>query len=206
MTVSLMLLRRLTRSRCGIAITDRFNGDDALDDAINQAVQTLETEQRWPWQEAVANPTISAPTTALSMPSDWRATRSLFIGDDELSAIAPSDLYLRDLTQSGQPEVFAAIGNAIEVRPVPATDYTFIHLYYRTSAALVDDADALTMPDQFAGAVISKAAELLSIREDDRTAAAAHLAEYLQWVQRIRRDVRRTTGPVRIRVREGSWI
>lgn len=206
MTVSLMQLRRQVRSRIGVPSSDGFQDGEVLDDSINQAVQTLESEQRWPWHEAVGNPAILAGASSFAVPADWRATRSLFIGDDELFAVAPADLYQRDITQTGQPEVFAVINNSVELRPVATADVTFTHLYYRTTALLVDDDDTLLMPDQFSGAVIAKAAELLSFREDDRAAASAHLAEYLQWVQRIRRDVRRTTGPVRVRVREGSWI
>jgi hypothetical protein len=57
-----------------------------------------------------------------------------------------------------------------------------------------------------ADAVVSKAAELLSAREDDQTARAAHGNDYAKWVQRMLRSQRRSTGPLKVRVRPGGWV
>jgi hypothetical protein len=52
-TTTLMQLRRLTRSRLGVPITDDFFSDAILDDNVNLAVQAIEAEYRWPWAERV---------------------------------------------------------------------------------------------------------------------------------------------------------
>lgn len=206
-SVNLMQLRRRVRSRLGVPVSDQFFTDDVLDDHINLAADVLDSEQWWPWHEVLTTQLVMAGTGGFTVPDDWRATRSLFVGDDEIINISPADLMLRPANYSGRPEVWAVLGPArIEIRPFPDTDYTLTHLYYRLRTQLVEDDDTLDVPDQYAGAVIAKAAELLSTREDNRTAAAAHMAEYATWLARMRRDLRRSTGPIRIRVREGSWI
>lgn len=204
--MNLMQLRRRTRSRLGVPVADQFFTDDVLDDHINLAADVLDSEQWWPWREAVVTQVILAGGSGFTPPEDWRATRSLFVGSDEIINIAPSDLMLRPVAWQGRPEVWSIMGNDIEIRPYPDADYTLTHVYYRLRTELIEDDDVLDMPAQYAGAVVAKAAELLSVREDNRPGAAAHLAEYMTWVNRMRRDVRRSTGPIRIRVREGSWI
>jgi len=206
MAESLMQIRRKVRTRTGTPGSDQFNDDGVIDDAVNMAIQSIESEQRWPWLQAITPHTVTAGDPTIVLPADWRATRFLFLDDDELVGISPSDLYMRPTNQHGRPEVYAIIGSEIHVRPVPASEFVLNHLYYRTAGTLTDDADTVVLPDQFVGAIVAKAAELLSIREDDRAAAASHLAEYAQWVVRMRREARRISGPLRVRVREGSWI
>jgi hypothetical protein len=74
------------------------------------------------------------------------------------------------------------------------------------TADLVADNDVTLVPDQFNDAIVCKAAELLSAREDDSSARQLHATDYGRWVDRMRRDVRRSTGPVKVRVRPGGWV
>lgn len=206
MTVTLIQLRQMVRSRIGVPASDRFQDPTEIDAAINLAVDTVESEQRWPWQERVTTATLTAGDPLMPMPSDWASSRALFIDDSELVNIAVADLYRRPLTPQAQPDVWALVNDEISVRPVPDTAHVVTHIYYRAHTALTADEHALDMPDRHAVAVVAKAAEHLSIREDDRSAAAAHLAEYMTAIARMRRDVRRSTGPTRIRIREGGWV
>lgn len=203
---TLLQLRRRTRSRLGVPVSDQFFDDGVLDDHINLAIDSVQTEHRWPWLETFATFDTVGGVDNYPVPDNWFAQRAVYIGDDELPFIAPSDLMVRPADQGGRPDVWALVNRRIYLRPVPSGVYTVKLLYYRDVFDLVDDDDVLDMPDQFSAAVIAKSAELLSLREDDRGAAAAHAAEYAEWIQRLRRSTRRSTGPVRIRVREGSWV
>jgi hypothetical protein len=206
-SVTLIELRRKVRSRLGTPLSDQFMGDDVIDDSINLAIDAIESEYRWPWQERVTSLTISAGTsTAAALPDDWRATKAVFLNDWELRQVSPTDIYAWPTTDNGQPQVWTLVNDEIIVRPQADVDYSMTHLYYRKPSALTRDADVLDMPDMYAGAVIAKASEWLSVREDDRASATQHLADYGMWIARMRRDTRRSTTPVRVRVREGSWI
>lgn len=206
MTVALSQLRQMVRSRIGVPTSDRFQDSTEIDAAINLAVDTVESEHRWPWQERATTATLTAGDPEMPMPSDWASSRVLFIEDAELVNVAPADLYRRPLTPQAQPDVWAIINGTIYVRPTPDDAHVVTHMYYRAHSALENDSDTIDMPDRFAVAVVAKAAEHLSIREDDRSSAAAHLAEYMTTIARMRRDVRRSTGPMRVRVREGGWV
>jgi hypothetical protein len=199
-------LRDQVRVRIGVPVVDGFQDAVVIDQYINHANDLIEAEARWPWQETVASPSTVAGTATVAVPTDWRASRSLFIEDDEIHLKAPADIYQWNADDRGRPQVWALIGSDIHLRPVPDVVYTLTHLYYKTPTVLEADDDTADMPDYLTGSIVAKAAELLAIREDDRGAASAHLAEYVGWLARMRKEMRRTTGPLRIRVREGSWV
>ena len=206
MPATLMQFRRLVRSRLGIPITDDFMPDRVLDDHINLAVQTLESEARWPWTDAAETVTINAAVPDIPVPDNWRATRSITSGRSELTLISPIDI-LEWLDAGGEiPQVWCPIGEVIVVRPTPSSDVEVVHYFYTQSPWLRDDEDVVEVPEQYSGAIVAKAAELLAARESDGGSATRHGAEYNQWVARMRRETRRSTTPTRTRVRPGSWI
>ena len=206
MAATLMQFRRLVRSRLGIPITDDFMPDPVLDDHINLAVQTLESEARWPWDDAVATVTINQTTPDIALPKNWRATRSVLCGEWELQLLSPIDI-LRWIGRTGDiPQVWCPLDDVITVRPTPGSDVQVVHYYYTQSPVLRDDDDVPTVPEQYGGAIVAKAAELLSARESDGGGATRHGAEYKDWVARMHRETRRSTTPTRTRVRPGGWI
>jgi hypothetical protein len=198
-------LRRLVRAEMGVPTSDDFFTDTVLNDAINQAIGCIEEEHYWPWSMVTANQPAFTGVNVVTPPVDWRATRSLYYGASELQLVSVSDV-LGAGTALGTPEVWADFGTELRVAPAPSGDITLIHTYYVTPALLVANTDAPRLPSSMTGALVSKAAELLSAREDDQTARAAHNADYQKWVQRMLRSQRRSTGPLKVRVRPGSWI
>lgn len=206
MTATLMQMRRLVRSRLGIPIDDSFMADRVLDDHINVAVQTIEAEARWPWSDAADLVTINTANPDIIPPADWRATRTVMCGQQELQLVSPVDLlsWLGDV--SDLPKVWAPIAGVISVRPTPNADIELVHYYYRQSVWLRDDEDVPTIPEQYSGAIVAKAAELLATRESSGGDVTRHGAEYVAWIARMRRDVRTSTGPTHTRVRPGGWI
>lgn len=201
-----MQLRRLVRSRIGVPLSDDFMPSDVLNDAINEAIEAIETEHRWPWQEQLSTVTITAPATSFTPEATWLATKALYNGDQEIRLVSALDLLQWSSAAAGDPQVYAPVGGVIEVRPAGASNLTLRHLWYKQATLLDEDTDEPEIPSQFSGAIVAKAAELLSAREGDRGAQVAHQADYAGWIARMRRSVRRTVGPSVPRVRPGSWV
>jgi hypothetical protein len=207
--MNLLSLRRAVRTRLGVPVTDDFFADDVLTDTINLAVNQIEEQQMWPWTEALDNPTLPAGTTIVQLPADWRASRSLAVGNPwnyEIPVVAPGDLSRWPYNYMGPPSVWAEIGGGVQVRPLSDGVYPLIHHYYRQTPQLVLDTDMPLMPDRFSGAVVATAALLLAERENNRQKAQLYQADVTNWVNLMRRSVRRFTGPVTPRVRPGSWL
>lgn len=203
---NLMTLRRLTRSRLGIPVADDFFTDPVIDDHINLAVQLIDAEYRWPWSEVVDQVTVDETSPDIPTPAGYRATRAVFDAQNELHAVSPADLLTWINTTSDIPQVYCPLGDAVTVRPIVNGTLTLTHYWSRQPVWLANDDDTPAIPDQFTGAIVAKAASLLASREGTAADVTRHDAEYNTWLGRMRRDVRRTTGPTRIRVRPGSWI
>ena len=198
-------LRRTVRSRLGIPVVDQFQTDDVIDEHINLAIQTIEQEYRWPWQEAVQTVNTPDDTGVFPVPTNWRATRALVHGRRQVQVVSPIDVAMFPTTGAGDPQIASVVDRTVTLRPAPPEATVLSHIYYRSPVLLVDDDDEPQMPDEYSPAIVAKAAELLALREDDRAAAAAHTAEYQQWLGRMRKDTRRVTGPVTPRIRPGGW-
>jgi len=202
----LMMLRRLVRARLGVPLADDFFTDDVLDDHINLAIQHIESENHWPWSDVIEQTLIGPDTADILLPLGYRATRALFDAETELHQVAPADLLSYTGAVGELPRVWCPMGAMISVRPAPATDTMLTHYWYRQPAWLSRDIDVPAIPDQFTGAIIAKAAELMSSREGAGADTVRHRDEYEDWVAMMRHEVRRTTTPTRVRVRPGGWI
>lgn len=196
-------MRRMLRNRLGVSAGDGFFRDDVCDDAINNAIATFESEKNWPWQLAQSSITTLDDSGDVPVPDDWRATRSLWC-DGDLIEVAPYDL-LEKAPSIGTPGAFAMVGNTIKLWPYAPTGTVLKLIYYRQPTLLVQDADEPQMPDLYYPVIIAKAAQLASIREDDRAAAGTHLLEYEQWLARLQIATVQTTRPKGRRIRPGNW-
>jgi len=216
---NLLQLRRAVRSRMGVPTSDQMFTDDVIDDHINLANDLIASEHNWPWdgQVEAAIPVVDGELVWPADVSVWRTIRSIYYGDIEVHERPASDLmrtFSDDVGGTGSPSVWADVGykdssagRSILVRPKPAVDpATVLVVFYAETTPLVEDTDRPLMPRQYCGSIVAKAAELLATREDNRAAAEAHAREYAQWLARMRKALRRSTGPSTPRVREGSWI
>lgn len=203
---TLLQLRRMVRNRLGVGATDSFFRDDQLNDAINNAIATLESERNWPWQLCRTDITIgSTQRWIVPLPGDWRSTRALYVDNREIAQVPPYELFSYG-TDDGEIQVFAHIGNTMEVRDVPAEGTVVNLLYYRIPTLLESDSDEPDCPSEAYPAIVAKAAQLSSTREDDRPSAQAHLVEYTRWVERLQNVGESTKRPVGRRIRPGAWI
>lgn len=206
MATNLMQLRRLVRSRLGVPLDDDFFSDSTLDDHINLALQTLDAEAHWPWTDVGEIVTLTPDRYDIAPPSDWRATRTIVYQQNELQLVAPADLMRYFDTSADIPQLWCPLSGAIAVRPKPNGTVKVSHYYYRQAMWLAQDTDTPDLPGEYLGAVVAKAAELLSTRESAGSDATRHGAEYTAWVNRMKRDMRRSTAGTHVRVRPGSWV
>lgn len=201
---TLLQLRRMVRNRLGVSSNDSFFRDDVLDDAINAAVATLESERNWPWQLRTTTITAGLVRGIIPLPDDWRSTRALYSDTNEAVQVTPYELFgMGDL--DGDVTAYAHIGNELHVRAVPSSGTELTLLYYRTPTLLEADSDEPDLPKEAYPAIVAKAAQLSSTREDDRPSAQAHLLEYTQWVERLQNVGESSKRPVGRRIRAGSW-
>lgn len=200
-------LRRLVRQRLGVPTGDDFFTDPVLTDLVNAAINTIEEEHYWPWAEVIdPAASLTAGQSTLTKPARWRATRALFNGPDELTLVPITDLLNVAPATVGTPTAWTDTGAGIRVAPAPSGPLTLIHVYYQAPVDLVADTDTPDLPSSMSDAIVCKAAELGSAREDDQPARTAHGNDYAKWMQRMLRAQRRSTGPLRVRVRPGGWI
>lgn len=206
-SAALIQLRRLTRSSSGLSPADDMFTDDVLNDLINQAIDEVESEARWPWQQATETVTVTGGSSVVPVPESWRATKAVFDENRELREVAITDALAWSSTHLGHPQVWAQDTEQLLVRPTPGSDIPLTLIFYMVPMPLVLDTDMPMMPAAFArGAVVAKASELVYTREGERSQAADKLAAYEKWITRMRRDGRRSTGPPRVRIRPGSWL
>jgi hypothetical protein len=203
---TLMHLRRLVRSRLGVPISDDFMPDHVIDDHVNLAIQAVESEARWPWQDMVETVTVTTAAPDIPLDPAWRATRAVFCGESELQLIAPGDLISWNETHGDVPRTYCPIGEVVAIRPLVNASTELVHYWYTQPLWLRDDEAVSNIPDQYAGAIVAKASELLATRESSGADTTRHGAEYKDMVGKMRRDMRRSTGPVRVRVRPGGWV
>jgi hypothetical protein len=205
MAMNLSGYRVRVGARMGIPSGDTFMSPTIINDAINQALVTVEEEAFWPWSEAAARLTVLSGTVGVVLPDDWRATKGVYVGQWELRQVSITDLFTWPDSSQGMPSVWSDYQDTVEVRPAAAGDRELTVIYYRMQPLLVNDTDRPMIPDRFHPAVVAKACELLARREDDGPNQAAHLADYTVWTGRMRKAMRSTTRPITPRVRPGSW-
>jgi hypothetical protein len=203
---NLMQLRRLVRSRMGVPMSDDFMPDSVLDDHINLALQTIDAEAHWPWAEVGEVVTLTPGDPDITPTTNWRATRAVFAGEVELGLAAPADVLRMFDRSADTPSVWCPMNDVVAIRPKPNSTIEVTHYFYAQCAWLADDGDQPSLPSQYMGAVIAKAAELLATRESSGGDVSRHSGEYEKWIARMRKDMRRSTGGIHVRVRPGSWI
>lgn len=202
----LVMLRQMVRDRLGVASHDAFFTDSVLDSNINLALLAIEGEYRWPWNEKITELVLESNDGSIDVAPDWQATRVVRTKFHTLIEMTAYDLFDTFEERTGDPSHFALVNRKLYVRPTPAAGYPLIHHWYAEPVLLAADEDKPTIPLRHIGALVAKTAQLCSVREDDRPSADSHLAEYLQGIDRMRKETRRITRPTKPRVREGSWL
>lgn len=201
---ALSALRTSVYSRLGVPTSDALLTTAVVNQSINDAVNEIESEQDWPWYEAVETITTTAGTATYTPTAGWRRTREVKPTDDfpleRFSIVELDDQYPFDTSQ-GRPCAYAIDLAKIVLRPTPDAAYTLTHRYIKQETALSADGDAPLIPDQFSPAIVALACHIVLGRSREDGRASGALEEYVRWLSKMRRYSRRHTGPVRIRTR-----
>jgi hypothetical protein len=213
--VTLTELRAAVRTRIGVPTADSFYPDATLTDLVNEALAAVSAEADWPWLQASTTFATVAGTATYTPPADWDRTRALTIdGYDAMDYRTLPEIREYLSTIRGVPRVYTVSGEDLLLRPTPDSTYTVAHDYIVTEAPLVLDADTPLMPAQFHYSIVAFAVHLAHARNNEigsyrgavTGAAAAALAQYAQWLTRMHKHRRRSSGPMRVRVRAGGIL
>lgn len=205
MALDLTTMRTAVRTRLGNPSTDGFFSDAQLTDLVNEALQVISAEADWPWQEATTTFSTAAGTNTYTPPTDWIQTRALVIdGYDAMEYRTLAEIREYLTTSQDVPTAYTVSGETLLLRPTPDGVYTVRHDYVKSEPALANDTDAPLMPNQWRYSIVAFACHLAHMRQGDTGRAAGALAEYASWKQRMLRQRRRSSGPMRVRIRAGQ--
>ena len=205
MATSLLFIRKLVRDRMGLPMHDSYFPDQLIDANINLAILSIEETQRWPWNETSSTLVAGADGLSAAVPSDWRATKAIVNSNGDVLGECVSYELTKRRKSSGGAGSFCIINDSIEFAPA-AGDEEFMHIYYREPFLLTQDTDVPRLPSVYVGTIVAKASQLCSTREDDRPSASVHMAEFLDGIERMKKDTRATTRPLPKYIRPGGWI
>jgi hypothetical protein len=203
--VNLSAMRTAVLTRLGTPGGDGFYSTAQLNDFVNEALQTVSTEHDWPWLAVTTTFTTTAGTATYTVPSNWQRTKALTV-DGQTSLQLRSLTEIREIlsTAQAEPEMYAIFPDStIILRPVPNSAYTVIHDYIAQEPILSSDSETPLMPAQFHYAVVEFAVYLAHMREGRMPDAQIRLAAYQGWLDRMHDNRRRSSSPIRVRVRPG---
>lgn len=203
-------LRAATRRRVGITSTDARAADADLLEIVQEALDLFNNETFWPWAEASTTLSLVAGTASYSVPTGWVATRQIQVPGESVLDGSHSRAELDDWyptsSETGPPRFFVVSADLVRVYPTPDTTVSATHLYFRSETRLSAGTDTPLAPVWTHAAIVDLAASILlaRVREDDR--AEKFDGRYREWVRKTADNLRRSTGPVRVRVRPGGFL
>lgn len=200
-------LRTALRNRVGVSDYDGFFTDARLTDLINEAIQVVSSEEDWPWLQTTETIATVNGTQAYAPAADWLRTKALIIdGYDAMQWRSLQEIREYGSDYLGLPVVYTVYGDQILFGPTPGAAYSVTHDYIKQEPELAVSDDEPIMPSQFHGAILAQAAHLASLRAGDMSRVQAFGSEYSTWLNRMRDHRRRSSSPLRVRVRPGSGI
>lgn len=199
------------RRRTGLSSSDAFAADADITEILAEVCNAVASEHDWPWLETSATLTTAAGTATYSVPADWMRTRTLQVSgsspmDSSLSREQVDGWFPDSVNSSGEPLFFVVSGDTLRLYPTPDAVYSVTHVYYKSETVLAAGSDVPLMPAWAQGILIWGAASHLLRRTGQDARADEAQVQYDRWLRRLQDNVRRTSGPVRVRVRSGGWI
>jgi len=182
---TLATLRTSVYTKMGIPTTDGLLTSTKVNAFINEALNQLEGEGIWQWQEATE--TLSAVVTNATLtPSSTNYGRTVALtipGGDPLE-LKPIAFLDKLVNASGPPVFYGFWAGQLLIRPKADASYSFTHRYLKREVALVADGDTPLVPDRWSPAVVEYAASLAYRSMNDADNAARCVSAYQDWVRR----------------------
>lgn len=182
----------------------------AAADVVNEALQSLSTEERWPWLQGTAWSFTTADGGPYTPPAGWRDIHAVTVAGSLYSHI-----HIEDIDMSPDMTGWAVYGDKLVISPAPAAGVAVVVRIDRDESHLDTDADEPLLPVKWQYAVVVLSAAIMFERLDDadkhrlrRTPgrSAALRKDYEATVRRMRRDIRKGRGAIAARVRPGAGI
>ena len=206
--MNLASLITAVRRRVGITSTDARAADADITELVNEALAAITTQEDWPWTETTRSFNTTAGTRGYATATRWVRTRQLQI--DGSQPLEPEsrrtlDYWFPTSTSTGTPLYWCVSGDQLRIYPTPDAVYTVTEVFFQYEPEL-SGTDTPLMPSWAHGSIVEWASSLLltRLREDERAAVAMSRAQ--DWLKRMADDSRRSTPPLRIRVRSGSEV
>lgn len=199
-------MRTKVRLRAQVPTTDGIWTDDFIDAVVNEALVQIGLLQPWPWlaetHTETGDGTGTVDLSAVDPPV--RDITSVFVDAYEADPVSTDEID-RWLFTERSGFVFAPWGDALLIRPEPATDESVRVRYFRDEPALTDDADTPLIPERYHIAVVEMAAAMGFESLDDESSAVLHERRAMRMIDRmVANALRRARGPHSVRVRSGS--
>lgn len=203
--MNLEQLRDASRRRLGVPSADAFFTDPILDDLVNESLQVLSMEEDWPWLQVATTFATVSGTRGYTPPAGWNRTKALGIdGYDALQWRSLQEIREVPTATTGVPQYYTVFAEQVLLAPIPNGVYTILHDYVKIEPDLTLATDTPLIPTQFHHAVVAYVAHLAHLRAGDAQMASAALADYQGWLSRMRNHRRRSSAPLRVRVRPGG--
>jgi hypothetical protein len=203
--MNLTQLLAAVRVRCGFNANDSMHTDAALTVLINEALFDLADEHDWPWLTRTETLTCTPGTRTVAPNASYQRTVAV---TDETIRFRLRPVNITEVRhfgdRQGRPEVFAYQDGELVFAPIPDSAYAFTHDYIRGETQLAAGTDTPTAPDEAQRAIVSRAAYLAFIRENNVVEAKLADDEYRSRVRRLTLRQRRSGSPTVARVRPGS--
>ncbi len=182
---TLTTLQAAVQTKMGIPPSDSLITTAKITGFLNEAINALEGEGIWQWQEATEtlNATVGNATLTPSSTNYGRTVALVLSGTDPLELKSVSFLD-RLANASGPPIFYGFYAGQLLIRPKADTSYSFTHRYVKREIALSAGGDTPLVPDRWCPAVVEYAACLAyrSINETEK--AAQCLSAYQDWIRR----------------------
>ena len=189
----------------GLASDDARFPEGTLDRIVNRAIQRISAIHDWPWLQTSETINTVASTQAYTPTAGWSKTIRLRYKNRDLVEYQPRDA-IKYQNDTGTPVGFFIEEEQIHFVPIPDGAYTIEHVYLRREPQLVADDDEPLIPERYMDFVVWHAVMLCASRIHDMDLYSRAREEARQWETRIRDDVRRSTGTLKVQARDDWWI
>ena len=182
---TLTTLQTAVYTKMGIPSSDSLITSTKLTAFINEALNQMESEGVWQWQEGTEtlNATVGNATLTPSSTNFGRTVALTIPGGDPLE-LKPIAFLDKLVNASGPPIFYGFWAGQLIIRPKADASYSFTHRYMKREVALVSGSDTPLVPDRWIPAVVEYAASLAYRSINDADNAARCIAAYQDWIRR----------------------
>lgn len=206
-------LRSRTRSLIGLPTDDEFITDAEINTAINAGLREMASDFDWPWLQKVVTwntvPQQQVYSFSSINASDLVRIQSLYTSSDTINGFALTSRQFPFIVsflniQPSMPSDFSVVADSLYLAPIPNSVYPMTMLYICFEPTLSADSDTSLVPEQYSDVPCVYAAIWLAAKMQDQTRQQIYLQMKQDWIQRVSKNVIRTTVAPAI-VQRDDW-